>query len=88
MAAKIIKYYETVGLPLTEANMKWINVVKNFDEKKKAPEDKVKADEPDVPKISKALPVINGLRPSRIAYIELLVFVASTWLISFGPKPL
>ena len=39
--------------------MQWTNVVKKFDDQKKALEEKVKADEPDVPKISKALQVIK-----------------------------
>ena len=59
VAAKLIKYYETVGGPLTASNIQWTNVVKNFDEQNKALEDKVKADEPDVRRISKALPVIK-----------------------------
>ena len=59
VAAKLMKYYETVGQPLTAANIQWTNVVKNFGEKNKALKDKVKADESDVPKISKALPVIK-----------------------------
>ena len=59
VAAKLINYYETVGQSLTEANIQWTNLVKNFDDQKKALEDKVKDNKPDVPKISKALPVIK-----------------------------
>ena len=82
VAAKLIKYYETVGRPLTADNIQWTSVMKNFDDQKKALENKVKNDEPDVPKISKALPVIKwteafkdylhriiGVREIPLAYI-------------------
>ena len=72
VAAKIIKYYESVGRPLTAANIQWTNVVKNLDEQKKALKDKVKADEPDVPKISKALPVIKWTEAFKY-YIHLII---------------
>ena len=68
--------------PLTVANIQWTNVVKNFDDQNKALEDKVKAEEPDVRRISKALPVIKwteafknclhriiGVRGIPLAYI-------------------
>ena len=82
VAAKLINYYETVGRTLTAANIQWTNVVKNFGYQKKALEDKVKADKSDVPKFSKALPVIKwteafkdylhriiGVRGIPLAYI-------------------
>ena len=82
VAAKLLKYYETVGRPLMAANIQWTSVMKNFDDQKKALENKMKADEPDVPKISKALPVIKwteafkdylhriiGVREIPLAYI-------------------
>ena len=79
--AKFIKYYDTVGRPLIEATMQWTNVVNNFDEQKKALEDKVKVDKPDVPKISKVLPVIKWYEGFRITYIKLSVFAAPPWTI-------
>ena len=43
VAAKLINCYETVGRPLTAANMQWTNVIKNFYNQRKSLKDKVKA---------------------------------------------
>ena len=64
-AAQLVRYYEVVGRPTTVANMQWTQVMKNFAAQWKAMEDKKKADEPDVPKITKALPVIKWTEAFR-----------------------
>jgi hypothetical protein len=59
IAAKLIHYYATVGRNLTLSNITWNTVVKNFSKQWKALEEKKKGDQPDVPLITKALPVIK-----------------------------
>ena len=59
VACNIVKFYNTVGRPLTAANMMWSNVLKNFDIQWQALMAKKEEDRPDVPKITKSLPVIK-----------------------------
>ena len=81
-AAKLIRYYVTVGRNVTAPNLQWTPVMKNFSEQWKALEDKKGDEEPEVPKITKALPVIKwteafrdylhrviGLRTIPLAYV-------------------
>ena len=58
-ATKLVRYYEMVGHPLTPANMAWNTVMRNFNEQWKALEERKENENPDVPKITKALPVIK-----------------------------
>ena len=73
IACELVRYYNTVGRDLTAANMRWNNVIKNFE---------IQEDTPDVPKISKALPIIKwteafqdhlhsviGVRMTPLAYV-------------------
>ena len=65
-STKLIRYYDTVGRTVTAANLQWTPVMKNFSEQWKALEDKKKAgDEPEVPKITKALPIIKWTEAFR-----------------------
>jgi hypothetical protein len=59
VACEIVRYYETVGRPLTAANMQWDPVLKNFWVPWDALVEMKKDDNPDVPKISKELPIIR-----------------------------
>ena len=59
VACDLVRFYDTVGRDLTAANLQWTNVMKNFEIQWKALKDRKKEDIPDVPKISKALPVIK-----------------------------
>ena len=59
IACELVWYYNTVGHDLTAANMRWNNVIKNFEIQWKALKTKRDEDTPDVPKISKALPIIK-----------------------------
>jgi hypothetical protein len=58
-AADLVRFYTAVGRTITAANIMWLPTLKNFSEQWKALEDKKKDDEPEVPKISKALPIIK-----------------------------
>ena len=59
MACDLIRYYETVGRDLTAANIQWNQVISNFEIQWKALKDRKDEDDPDVPKITKALPIIK-----------------------------
>jgi hypothetical protein len=58
-ACDIVRYYEGTGRPLTAGNIQWNTVIKNFGEQWKALKDRKTGDLPEVPKITKALPVIK-----------------------------
>ena len=64
-ATKLIRYYDTVGRTTTAANLQWTPVMKNFAEQWKALEDLKSGDEPEVPKITKALPIIKWTEAFR-----------------------
>ena len=65
VACNLVRYYDTVGRPLSAANLQWNTVMKNFEIQWKALKDRKDAEEPDVPKISKALPVIKWTEAFR-----------------------
>ena len=58
IAYELVRYYNTVGRDLTVASMHWNNVIKNFEIQWKALKAKKEEDTPEVPKISKSLPII------------------------------
>jgi hypothetical protein len=64
-ATQLLRYYEEVGRTTTPGNIQWTPVMKNFAAQWNALEDKKKADEPDIPKITKALPVIKWTEAFR-----------------------
>jgi hypothetical protein len=64
-ASKLVRYYNTVGRNATAGNLQWTPVMKNFSEQWKALEDKKSGDEPEVPKITKALPIIKWTEAFR-----------------------
>ena len=59
VACDLIRYYQTVGRDLTAANIQWNQVMSNFEIQWKALEERKDEDDPDVPKIAKALPIIK-----------------------------
>ena len=59
VACDLIRYYNTTSRPLTAANIQWDPVMSRFKELWKALNDRRKADDPDTPRISKALPIIR-----------------------------
>ena len=54
-ATKLVRYYAMVGHPLTPANMAWNTVMWNFNEQRKALEERKENENPNIPKITKAL---------------------------------
>jgi hypothetical protein len=65
VATDLIKYYDATGRDYTAANLQWTNVVKNFDIQWKALKVKQREDPPEIPKLSKALPVIKWTEAFR-----------------------
>lgn len=59
VAAAAVRYYETIGRELTPTNMHYENVLQDFGEQWKALEIKAKEDDPNVPHITKALPIVK-----------------------------
>ncbi len=55
----LVRYYDTVGHPLSPANMHWEASIKTFIDRWKAVVERKKSDNPETPKISRCLPVIN-----------------------------
>ena len=55
----LVRYYATVGRELTAANLQWSTIMKNFEIQWTALKERKGDDSPDIPKISKALPVIK-----------------------------
>jgi hypothetical protein len=81
-AADLVRYYETVSRTTTPANVKWEPVVKNFMSHWKALTERKKEDNPETPKITRSLPIINwteafydflhrviGVRTIPLAYV-------------------
>ncbi len=64
-ATNIIRYYEAVGRAPTAPNLQWMPTMKNFSEQYKALENKKGGEEPEVPKITKALPIIKWTEAFR-----------------------
>ena len=59
VASDLVRYYQTVGRDLTAANIQWNQVMSNFEIQWKALKGRKDEDDPDVPKITKALPIIK-----------------------------
>lgn len=64
-AVDIAKYYDAVSRELTAGNMRWDPVIKEFVQHWKALLDRKDDDVPDVPKITKALPVMKWTEAFR-----------------------
>ena len=82
VACDLVRFYQTVGRDLTAANIQWNQVMSNFVIQWKALKDRKDEDDPDVPKITKALAIIKwteafqdflnrviGDRMSPLAYV-------------------
>ena len=65
VASDLVRYYAEVGREPTPANMQWFQVGRNFEIHWKALKSKKEEDIPDVPKITKALPVIKWTEAFR-----------------------
>ena len=61
VACDLIQYYNTMGQDLTAPNMQWTHLMKNFEIQWMALKDRKMVDDPEVPKITKALPIIKWM---------------------------
>ena len=59
VACDLIRFCQTVGRDLTAANIQWNQVMSNFEIQWKALKERKDEDDPDVPKITKTLPIIK-----------------------------
>ena len=59
VASNLIRYYQTVGRDLTASNIQCNQVMSNFEIQWKALKERKDEDDPEVPKITKALPIIK-----------------------------
>jgi hypothetical protein len=80
-ASTLLRYYDTVGRNTTVANLQWTPVMKNFEIQWKALEDKKHAGESEVPKITKALPIIEWTEAFR-DYLHRMISVRTIPLAS------
>ena len=56
VACDLVRFYDTIGRPMTAANMKWSPVMRNFGLLWKSLIERRDADEPAVPKVTKNIP--------------------------------
>ena len=95
-AAKLLRYYETVGRDVTAVNVRWDPTIKRFIEHWQALCDRKKGDTPETPKITRALPVtkwtecfadfthrVCGARTIPLAYV-----IRATVLVPGAAPPL
>ena len=59
VACDLVRFYNTVGHDLTAATMHWTHVAKNFEIQWKVLNDCKDDDDPEVPKVTKAIPLIK-----------------------------
>ena len=59
VAAAAVRYYQTIGRETSAQNMHYMDVLKDFGEQWEAIRQKKKDDEPDVPKITRTLPIVR-----------------------------
>lgn len=82
VATDLLKFYRTIGFVITPGSMQWNPVMQNFSEQWKAIKDAKKETQPEVPVITKALPIIRwsesfkdhlsrctGVRNISLAYV-------------------
>ena len=65
VACDLVRYYDTVGRDLTAGNLQWTHVMKNFEIQWKALKTRKNDENPDVPKITKTLPIIKWTEAFR-----------------------
>jgi hypothetical protein len=64
-AAKLVSHYDAVGRNAAAGNPQWTRVMKNFSEQWNALEDKQGCNEPEAPKMTKALPIVKWTEAFR-----------------------
>ena len=69
VVVKVVRYYVSIGSPLSALNMHYSNVLKKFKAQWKYLADRKSKDEPTVPKITNTLPVtrwVEKLLPTSL----------------------
>ena len=61
----MVKFYQEIERPLTAANIRWDPIIKKFQLQWKALDEKRQADDPDTPKVTKALPIMRWAEAFR-----------------------
>jgi hypothetical protein len=59
IACELVRFYSTVGRPITAANIQWNSVIMNFEVQWKAMKVKIDGDEPETPKIAKGVNIMR-----------------------------
>ena len=59
VACNLVRFYETIGRPLTASNISWNPIMSRFGEIWKSIKEKRQEDEPSTPTINKSLPVMK-----------------------------
>ena len=59
VATEIVRYYNNVGRQITAANMRWTNILNNFEIQWKSLQERKKKDPPSTPKIAKGVTVMK-----------------------------
>ena len=93
VAAKAVRYYHAVGRTTSATNMHYMNTLRNFELQWNSVEEKIAADEPEVPKITKNTQITRwsesfidflhqcyGVRKAPLAYV-----VRKEALVTPGP---
>ena len=64
-ACDLVRFYEAIGRDPTAGNIRWDPIIKNFEQQWTALKDRKENDEPEVPKITKSLPIIKWVEAFR-----------------------
>ena len=59
VACELVRFYNTIGRPLTAPNIQWATVIQNFEVQWKAMNVRIDGDEPETPKIIKGLNIMR-----------------------------
>ena len=83
--SELIRFYGTIGRPLTAANIQWEPIGKNFKLQWSSLVDR-KDEDVEVPKITKVLTIMNGQSHLSIIFIRRLAREVYLWPMSFVMK--
>lgn len=95
-ACDLVRYYQTVGRSLTPAGLRYVPVIRNFEEQWKVLVQRKDDDAPEVPKVSRSLPILKWFesfldllsRTVGVRYIPLIYVVRDDVNVPNPPPPL
>ena len=61
VACNLVRFYETIGRPLTAANLQWTPVMRNFEVQWNSLMQRKEEDRPETPKITRSLPILKWI---------------------------